>query len=272
MINDNPKISVIMSVFNGEKYLKESIESVLNQTFRDFEFIIIDDGSDDETPEILKKYTKKDKRIKVIANSENIGLTKSLNKAVRASRGKYIARIDADDIVLPERFDRQVKFMDSNLEVGIVGSSYYLISEEGEIIDKKIPPLRDKELRRVIIRHNVFCHSSIMVRKEALERAGFYDENWRSAQDYELYFRIAKYFKLANLKESLVCWRVNKNSAFPRRDREQSKNALKAQIKAIREKQYPFYCYLCLIRPIISVISPCFIKKIVRRYILKRKY
>lgn len=261
-----------MSVFNGERFLREAVDSILNQTFKDFEFIIIDDGSTDKTSEILENYARQDDRIKIIVNSENIGLTKSLNKGIRQAKGKYIARMDANDIARIDRFEKQVDFMKNNLEIGIVGSSHYFINKKSKIIGKKIPPFKDKDLRKILIKYNVFCHSSIMIRKEVFEKIGFYDENWKSAQDYELYFRIAKYFELANLGKPLVCWRVDKNSISFYKNKEQTKNALSAQMKAIKEKQYPFYCYFYLIRPIVSIISPYFIKKIIKKYILRKKY
>jgi len=117
---DRPKISVIMSVYNGEKYLREAIESILNQTFRDFEFIIINDGSTDKTSEILSSYN--DPRIVIINNKRNIGLTKSLNKGLKMVKGEYIARQDADDVSLPERLERMVNFLDMNRDVGLLGS------------------------------------------------------------------------------------------------------------------------------------------------------
>ena len=268
------KVSVIMSVYNEpDEYLQEAIESILNQTFGDFEFIVINDNPENERiKQTLRKYSLKDSRILIIFNKENLGLTKSLNKGLLVAKGKYIARMDANDIAMPGRLGKQVDFMENNAEIGIVGTGHYFINEKGEIIDKKVPPLQDDDLRKLLIKHNTFCHSSIMIRKEVLEKIGFYDDNWKSAQDYELYFRIAKYFKLANLEQPLLYWRVNKDSISFFKSKEQIKNALRAQLKAIKERQYPIYCCLYLIRPITSMIIPCFIKKIIKKYILRRKY
>ena len=126
-----PKISVVMSVYNGTPYLRECIESILNQTCKDFEFIIIDDGSSDNTWKILTEYANQNQQIKLFKNEENIGLTKSLNKGLKLAGGEYIARQDADDVSLPDRFELQTRFLDAHLEVGALGSSAEVIDEQG---------------------------------------------------------------------------------------------------------------------------------------------
>ena len=128
------KISVIMAVYNGAGTLKESIESVLNQTFRDFEFIIVNDGSTDDTDKIIGVYRKLDARIVVIEH-KNQGLTRSLNIALGKAKGEYIARQDADDVSLPQRFQRQVQFLDAQNRIGFVGCNYGLIDREGRVFD-----------------------------------------------------------------------------------------------------------------------------------------
>ena len=268
----NPKISVIMAVYNEEKYIREAIESILNQTFRDFEFIIVDDGSTDNTPKILEEYAKKDSRIRILRNEKNIGLTKSLNKAIKQAKGEYIARMDADDIAMKERLEKQLDFMEKNPDVGLVGTSFYFINEEGKILGKNIYPTKDEDLRRILIKNNTFCHPSIMIRKEVFDKIGLYDESFETSQDYELYFRVAKYFKLANLEEPLLYWRVSKESISFKNEIKQRKNTIKAQIKAIKNGQYPTYCLIYILRPLLAILVPSKIKYLVRRYILKRKY
>ena len=126
-----PKVSVVMCVHNGERYLYEALESVLNQTFEDFEFIIVDDASADNTPAILKEYAAQDGRIRLMRNAHNLGLTRSLNKALRLAKGEYIARQDADDISLPQRLEKQVEFLNSNSRTAVVGSWTEVIDEYG---------------------------------------------------------------------------------------------------------------------------------------------
>lgn len=264
-----PKVSVIMSVYNGEKYVKHAVESILAQTFKDFEFIIINDGSNDKTPEILATFD--DPRIKIIHQTNNIGLTKSLNKGIQMAQGKYIARMDADDIALPERLERQVKFMDANPDVGIVGTAYYEIDANGRIVGKKVFPLHDKELRKVLIRYNPFFHASVMIRRTVFEQVGLYDESFLRAQDYELWFRVAKRFKLANLPEPLMMRRYEKSNISISSEREQIAFALRARLKALKERAYPWYCVIYLIRPLIAMNTPTLIKDYIRKYILKSK-
>ncbi len=129
-----PRVSVLMSVYNGERFLRDSVESILGQTFTDFEFLILDDGSTDSTCEILEEYANKDARIVLVRNDRNLGLTRSLNKGLRLVRGEYLARQDADDISLPKRLEMQVKFLDAHPEVGVVGSALEIIDENGNTI------------------------------------------------------------------------------------------------------------------------------------------
>ena len=195
----NPKISVIMSVYNGEKYLREAIESILAQTFTDFEFVIVNDGSTDNSLEIIQSYD--DERIKIINNEKNIGLTKSLNKALKVARGEYIARQDADDISLPNRFEEQLKYLEKHSEVALLGTFAYSIDKKGKIVGKRVmlakPSLKD------IFKGNSFNHGSVMFKKEIVNQLGGYNELIRYSQDYELWSRIAKYYEVRNLTQLL---------------------------------------------------------------------
>lgn len=202
-----PKISVIMSVYNCEKYLKQSVDSILNQSYKDFEFIIINDGSTDRSREILESY--KDDRIRLF-NNKNKGLTKSLNEAIRYSNGKYIARMDADDISLPERFKKEINFLDSNRDIVMCGTWADFIDENGKLLREFKRPVTDKEIKREIIFHNPFIHPSVMMRKTVFNEIGFYDESFRYAQDYELWTRIVTKFKTANIPEKLLEYRLLK--------------------------------------------------------------
>lgn len=199
MSSDSPKISVIMSVYNGEKYLREAIESIINQTFTDFEFIIVNDGSTDNSLEIIKSYD--DERIKIMNNEKNIGLTKSLNKALKQARGEYIARQDADDISLSNRFEEQIKYLKNHLEVALIGTNAYLIDENGKVVGKRIasakPSIKD------LYKENQFNHGSVMFKKAVIDRLGGYNELLKYSQDYELWLRIAKSDEMRNLTQVL---------------------------------------------------------------------
>ncbi len=202
----NPKVTVLMSVYNGEKYLREAIDSILGQTFKDFEFLIIDDGSTDGSLEIIRSYA--DPRIWLIQNEENIGLTRSLNKGLKLSQGQYIARMDADDISLLERLEKQVHFLDEHMGVGLVSSSYIKINVDGEEIGYQKVSTENDEIKERLLRFNCFCHPSAVFRRECIERVGAYRETFEIAQDYDLWLRIAEEFEVANIEEPLCKWRV----------------------------------------------------------------
>lgn len=205
---DNPKISVIMSVFNDDTFVKESVESILNQSYSNFEFIIIDDCSTDNSLNIISSYT--DERIKIIKNQKNIGLTKSLNKSLKIAKGQYIARQDGDDISMNNRFLEQVNYLDENHEIAVLGSNVYWIDKDGEIIREIKNPLHPKFSNR-----NEVTHGSVMFRKKIIDDLGGYNELLRNAQDYELWLRISNKYKIKNFQKPLYKWRIPKSKKLP---------------------------------------------------------
>ena len=230
----NPKVTVLMSVYNGEKYLQEAIDSISGQTFKDFEFLIINDGSTDKTGEILKSYN--DPRIKIIDNEKNIGLTKSLNKGLKLARGEYIARQDADDISMPERLKKEVKFLEQNRNVGLVGTDYFMINEKGEAVHIVKCLNGCKELKAKLLEGNQFGHGSVMLIRECIERVGTYREEFKFAQDYDFYLRIAEVYDVANIPKSLYKWRINIGSVSVKKKVLQDKYALLA-IELAKERR-----------------------------------
>ena len=254
-----------MAVHNGEKYLKESIDSVLNQTFGDFEFIIIDDASTDASAVLIDEYTLFDDRVRLMRNITNLGLTKSLNLAIKKAQGEYIARMDADDIAFPERFERQVKYLDSNMDYGVVGSWAKVIDTNSQIIGQLKYPVNNNELKNVLIKYNPFIHSTLMIRKSILEKTGLYNENWKYAQDYELLFRIASNLKVANIPEFLLQSRVDQNSITRKKNKAQAKLALLARWEAIKRGDYSFVSVVFLLRPIASILLPFGLRKILKK-------
>lgn len=203
----NPKISVIMSVYNGEKYLREAIDSILNQTFPDFEFLIVNDASTDSSLKIIQSYD--DKRIRLIENDKNIGLTKSLNKAIKQSQGEYIARQDADDISLLNRFEEQLRYLEQHPEVALLGTSVYQIDERGRTLGRIIVPAKPG---RSLFKENQFNHGSTIFKREAVDRLGGYNELLRYSQDYELWLRMAKYYEVSNLTQALYKLRFHEEA------------------------------------------------------------
>jgi len=208
---DSPKISVVMSVYNSQQYLHEAIDSILNQSFKDFEFIIIDDASTDSSAEIIKSYT--DPRIKYHKNEHNLGLTKSLNKAIKLSESPYIARMDADDISLQKRLERQYLYLINHEDIAMVGTFGTLIDENGKEKDKISAALSPEEISAALVFYNQFIHSSVLYRKKVIVEAGLYNEEYKKAQDYELWLRLLSLdHKMVNLEESLVLYREHNES------------------------------------------------------------
>lgn len=212
-MNSSPLVSVVMPVYNGEKYLAEAVESILNQTFRDFEFIIIDDGSTDGTAQILEQYGRGDSRIR-ICHQENAGVVAACNRGIGLARGKYIARMDADDIALRHRFQAQVGFLESNPDVALVGSAISFIDAEGRGHGQIMRyPTSDSAIRRILYYGNCFAHPSIMMRRQAVSAVGGYRECCSPAEDYDLWLRLAERFKVANLAEPLLLYRIHHRQA-----------------------------------------------------------
>ena len=203
-------VSVVMSVFNGERYLNASVDSILGQTFRDFEFIIINDGSPDNTAEILGSYS--DPRIIIVNNEVHVGLTKSLNKGLKLAKGKYIARMDADDISLPRRFEKQVAFMDATPEVGVCGTWL-----EAFCVDKRYIcsyPEHHDDISAGMLFGGTIGHPTVMIRKESILTLNeFYNEELACTQDAEYWARLGGLgVKLANICEVLLKYRIHESS------------------------------------------------------------
>lgn len=230
-----PKVSVVMSVYNGTIYLQESLESILNQTFTDFEFIIIDDKSTDNTWEILTEYNRRDSRIKLFKNAENMGLTKSLNKGLKQALGDYIARQDADDVSLPDRFKLQTRFLDQHLEVGALGTTAEVIDEQSKVLEQSGVPLEHESIQAYLLVNNCLHHSSMMVRRSLVEALGGYKEELRYAQDYDLWWRFSQSARLENLPDTLVQVRRSGENLTKTRRQEQLMSALDISLKAVRE-------------------------------------
>jgi len=204
-----PKVSVVMSVYNDEKYLKESMDSILSQTFDDFEFIIVNDGSSDKTEEIIKSYN--DSRIVYVANIQNLGLPASLNKGIRLANGEYIARMDGDDISFPERFVKQVKFLDINRDYGVVGCWIHSFGRVDHITKYSN---NFSDIFYAFIKNDAtLCHPAAMIRKSILlDYNIFYCESFSSAQDFKLWNDIKHVSKISNIQEVLLKYRTHYGS------------------------------------------------------------
>lgn len=213
----NPTVSVIMTVYNGEKYLVQAIQSVQAQTWTDFEVLIVDDGSTDQSSTILAQASE-DPRITVITQPR-CGRARALNIAWNRACGKYIANLDADDLAEPERLEKQVAFLEANPDVGLLGGQCTVI-RSNQCSESQSPlPLHDVVLRKTFVRDNPFVHSAVMMRKDVLALSGGYNEKFKIAIDYELWVRMANYCKIANLPDTVAVKRFHDSAYFQRKNR-----------------------------------------------------
>lgn len=225
-----------MSVLNGEKYLRESIESILRQTFTDFEFLIIDDGSSDETPAILRAYAEADQRIRIETNPRRMGLTASLNKGLALARAPIIARQDADDVSFPIRLEVQRRILDDSPGVVLVSGRVETIDVEGKITGKVRPsrPARDTLIPWMLLFYNYLIgHSLAMFRRDVVRSIGGYDLHYTYSQDYELWLRLSRMGQIKLPEVMLLQLRMHGESISKRSRRSQRKSGMRCSQAAI---------------------------------------
>lgn len=229
-----PRVSVIMPVFNGERYLDEAVRSILDQTFSDFEFIIIDDGSTDRTSAILKSYT--DVRIKVV-DQRHQGLVASLNQGLAIARGGYVARMDGDDIAFPHRLEKQVTFLRTHPGTGILGTACRLIDANGRDLGFRQWPINDLEIRWVSLLSSPFGHPTVMICRDILSRNGLkYEEAFQGVEDYGFWTRVLNYTCGWNLGEPLLRYRMHEDSVTSKYREVQLKNHDAIVLRSIGEQ------------------------------------
>ncbi len=227
-----PRVSVVMSVYNGEKYLAQAIESILSQTFRDFEFIIVDDGSTDGTAGILSHYQQQDTRIHVLSH-ENQGVVASANTGCKMARGKYIARMDADDVSLPDRLALQVEYMETNPQIGVLGTLNKYYDEKGKFVKIWPEHFLPGTIRWVLLFEDCIANPSVLMRRELIEKMGFYSPDAVHAEDYDLWTRASPDFQMANLKKICMKRRICSTGISLQYSQIQRKNAGLASHNAI---------------------------------------
>ncbi len=200
----NPKVTVLMPVYNAEKYLREAIGSILSQTWSDFEFLIINDGSTDHSREIIRSFD--DRRIRLVDNPSNIGVTKSLNRGLQMARGEFIARQDADDISYPDRLARQMIFLNQNQDVVLLGTRARAINADGKPLNIIFRfPVGSLAIRWYLMFENPFIHSSVVFQRRVIcEKLGGYNETFLRTQDFELWSRLGRNYNVDNLPNILV--------------------------------------------------------------------
>lgn len=256
-----PKVSIIMGVYNCKKTLPEAIDSILNQTLQDWEFIICDDCSTDGTYKILEKYKEQyPNKFILLSNKKNSRLAASLNHCLQYASGEYVARMDGDDISVPSRLKKLADFLDEHQEYQVVGSQMMMFDENGDIGVKEIQEFPDKYTMR---KKTPFTHATIMMRKYAYDALNGYRvcTETRRCEDAELWFRFFKAgFSGCNLQEPLYKVREDRQ-AFQRRKFRYGLDLLKVCWKGFQMLDYPFYYYFYLLKPLISSIMPSFVMK-----------
>jgi glycosyltransferase involved in cell wall biosynthesis len=256
-----PAVSVLMSVRDGAPWVRDAVQSVLDQSAADLELIVIDDGSVDATPALLGAV--RDRRL-LVERRPPAGLTASLNRAIDLARAPLLARLDADDTALPERLARQRRFLDAHPEVGLLGTGAREVDAAGRAAGVVIPPAGDLAIRRALIRRNPFVHSSVLMRRRIIDEVGGYDPALPVAQDYELWMRMSRVTRLANLPEPLVVRRLLPGRVSSARDGERLSAEALVRWRAVRGGFYPWWCAAFLVRPIVARLMPRRVRALVR--------
>jgi len=227
-----PEVSVVMSCYNSELTLRRALDSIINQTFSKFEFIIIDDGSTDGTLQIINEYVQQDNRIVLIKNNKNLGLAASLNRGILHSKGSLIARMDADDEAYKSRLEKQTSFLDQNKQVDILGSAIQERTKNGEVKKIRTLPEHHDSIIERIFRKPLVYHPTIMVRREIYEQLGLYDPKIFWAEDADLWYRLYDKVIFHNLQEPLLYYQTKEKLSF-----KQASYNLKIKYRNLQERQ-----------------------------------
>jgi hypothetical protein len=225
-----------MSVYNGERFLEEAIDSILGQSFENLEFVIVDDGSYDRSSEMLEAYRKQDRRVKIV-RQKNRGLIESLNRGCELAQGKYVARMDADDVSIKDRLKWQIAFMEEHPIVGVLGGAVEFIDTEGKVLDDCILPASDQAVRRALMRNCVIVHPTVLMRRDVVISVGGYRKCVVDAEDYDLWLRVAERSQLANLERIVLKRRRHAQQISVSKRRQQVFSMLAAQEAAYSRKR-----------------------------------
>jgi len=255
----HPKVTVLMPVYNGEQYLREAIDSILEQTFKDFEFLIINDGSTDRSREIVESYY--DPRIRLVHNESNIGLIATLNKGLELARGEYIARMDSDDISYSERLEIQVNFMDFHKQIIACGTWAKFINTEGEIVHYGRSPA-GKKMENLFWIPSPIIHPTVMIKRQPLGQLRYND--YQYSEDYDFFLNLKAKGKIDNISEYLLSYRQHDKNITSRHRIIQLKNSYDVFTKHIKADFISFDAFLSLI------LYEFTLNPLIRFYISKR--
>ena len=231
-----PVISVLMSVYNAGPYLRPALDSILAQSFCDFEFIVIDDGSTDRSPEVLREYAARDARIRLTIRP-NQGLTRTLNEAIELSRGEFLARMDCDDVALPTRFEKQLAALRADPSLVCAGGYFELIDGKGRLLTRLRPPTDDAAVQQLLLKgHTAICHPAAMMRRDAVAKVGNYDTYFKTTQDLDLWLRLGEVGRLANVPEVVLKFRQHDSSVSETKREEQRRFGREAVERAWKRR------------------------------------
>jgi glycosyltransferase involved in cell wall biosynthesis len=256
----NPKVSVILPVYNGAGTVDAAIRSILGQTFEDLELLVVNDGSTDNTRMVVDAF--KDPRIRTFHLLKNVGRSEARNLGFAKAQSPYIAMIDADDLAYPDRIERQFKFMEQHTYIGLCGAWAQVEDEKGYRIEWR-QPLTNERIRRSIVRSNTFIHCTVLVRKSVLEKLGGFDKQFEPAEDYDLYLRITSQYTVANLPCVLASYRAHSSISY--RLKEQWAK-LPVRWNAIRKYGYPFSQSIYLLTPLLGLLVPMRFKVLLKTH------
>jgi len=237
MATAKPRISVIMPVYNTEAYLKEAVDSILGQTYTNFELIAINDGSKDGSAAILDHYARIDKRMHVI-HQENAGLVKTLNRGLALAKGEFIARMDADDVSFPRRFELQLEAFDANPDAVLVAGGFEIIDEESEFLYREVIAANDRDIKRSMLLRNPIAHGSVMFRKSASDKVGGYSDACGPTEDFELWSRLSLLGTFIGLEQTIFRWRVNRKGITSNNNKLQIE-IMKRHVAALWANNFP---------------------------------
>lgn len=264
-LDESPQVTVVITTYNEEDYIEDALDSLLKQTYSNFEVVIIDDGSEDRTKEILAEY-EDIKNIKIIY-LEHVGRSSALNTAINEARGEYIAIVDPDDISKEKRLEMQARYLDQHPDVGIVGSAYIAQNEMRSESYVREYPTDDTDIRHAMAKYIPIAHSSMMARRKALIEAGLYDGTRHAIVDLDLMIRVAQSYKVANLSKPLITRSIREDSSFNSMFSSTRRHLqlCKLHLKAVRILGLPRYYYTYSVAHFLYHYFPDSVKKKMRR-------
>lgn len=258
-----PLVSVLMCTRNAADFVSAALNSIFHQTYSKFETIVIDDASTDGTWVRLSRFH--DRRLIILKNNTSLGISASLNRGLRLTKGTYIARMDADDISDPTRFKAQVDFLTTHTAVGVVGTWVRLINAEEQEQGYKKFPVSEREIKHMLPYTNPLIHPTVMVRRALFEKYGLYNSEYDGAEDYELWLRWSKYTQFANIGQVLLNYRLHDRSVSFNETSRLNFAYAKVQVKKIFEYGYPWWHLLFALKSILSGLTPKFISQQIYR-------